>query len=522
MGHFNKSFPHVYVGIKPSQTASATAKEIDNGFLDEDGVNSIELQNTASPYSLGIGTFGLFDKSYNSLSSASVQSLAAGTPLRLISAAIKPNDSQGIHEGYAISDKSHVIYPNNILRFSVVEPCLTNQAVVHIGNTAYTSSGPVLTASVSNGGSNYTVGDTVNLNSATGGDGLGILVTTVDGSGAITGFDILDSGDWFTSGDLAIAFNSSGGGLGAELTIDSVDSRGGCDKEFTCGNTYTLRLNISGDPALRAANHELYRDFDAYGGCCALDASGDPVVAPIDSTLIMIQWAQGIVSNPITKPFISPIVYDELGNPLFENAEAAIAAGYTANDVWSEYVSTGHTVGATAGLRLLGAYTDTTFSNCSFKPTDYVGKYAVKIIPSMVYRGEEGGVCAFEGLCVTNECYPMTGVGYGEDAVRDLALSESYRQNYYEYNPRLREVTQGDSIFVVDRGQMYTQYFLQYREVRVNNNTSLDSNDNYTAQIITQGRSSAFEAAMGAWMTAVHNQNALEVIPCVRCVPSAV
>lgn len=517
MSYFNKSYLRVYVGTKASQTGSAAQAEIDNGFLNQTGINTYDLQNQAAPYGLGVGTFGLFDSNYNSLSATDVQNLAAGSKLILGAASIKTRDAQGIHQGYAISNKTEKISPKNVLRFAHVEPCASSNAIVHVGNTAYTTSGSVTAVSIVSGGSGHSVGDVlINIP-----NGLALRVET-ETSGTVTSVSIYDAGFGYSAGDVITTWNSPGGGTGLEVTVDSVDAIGGCEKEFFCENTYTLRLNVLGDPALRLANHELFRDFDAYGGCCAVDSDGKPIKAAIDSTVIMIQWADAIVNDPIMKWFVSPIVYTETGNPLFKDAQSAIDAGYTAADVWSEYVSTGHTPNATAGIRLEGAYTSTEFDNCSFKPTDFFDKYPVKVIPSVVYRGEEGGVCQFNGLCVTDECTPMTGYGYGTDVLNELILSERYSQNDYEYEPRMREITQGDSVFVINRNQMYFNYFLTYFIPRHENNNGQADDFTYTAIIPTQGRSSSFEAAITSWLTKVDNSDVIEGVGCVRCVASVI
>ena len=49
--------------------------------------------------------------------------------------------------------------------------------------------------------------------------------------------------------------------------IDDAATDTCADPVFACGQTYRLRLDIKGSPALRFLNHQLYKTVDAYTGC---------------------------------------------------------------------------------------------------------------------------------------------------------------------------------------------------------------------------------------------------------------
>ena len=59
---------------------------------------------------------------------------------------------------------------------------------------------------------------------------------------------------------------------------------------------------------------------------------------------------------------------------------------------------------------------------------------------------ENGDPCAFNGLCVTTECCGFGGQGFGDTYLKELILAESYLQNCFSTDPRIREITQGNDL----------------------------------------------------------------------------
>ncbi len=292
-----------------------------------------------------------------------------------------------------------------------------------------------------------------------------------------------------------------------------------CCKEFLCGETYYLRIDVKGSPALRFLNHQAYQTIDAYTGCCA-----GPAPTAVDSTLVMITWAKAIVINPYIKDLIFPVVFDETGVPWYPPGTTVTVDGtntpVTSSQWWDAYVSPGHTDGACAGMRLYGAYVETKFGNCTFQVVDFFEKEPVQIYASLVdYTGDP---CEFESLCVyRNECLGVQGMGFGEQVLRDLILSESYLQNYVSTGPdlRIREITQGyDIINSVNRNSLYARYYILHSVPRFNNPTGVFDNDQYLLEIITNGTNAAFETFMATWLTGCGDDcAALETVSCTAC-----
>ena len=293
-----------------------------------------------------------------------------------------------------------------------------------------------------------------------------------------------------------------------------------CCFEFLCGETYYLRIDVKGSPALRFLNHNAYQTVMAYTGCCS-----GPTPTLVDSTLVMIEWAKAIVINNYIKDLILPVVFDEAGNPLYApgtTVDPISGAPVLPGQWWDAYVSPGHVADKCAGLRLFGAYVETKFGNCSFQVTDFFEKEPVRVYASMVdYNGDP---CVFEGICVYNDCLALQGMGFGEQVVRDLILAESYLQNFFHTDIRIREITQGTDILnSVNRNSLYTRYYILHSVPRFNNPTGVFDNDRYMLEIITNGRNATLETFIeNNWLADAVCGDCInfEVYDCTPCEPA--
>jgi hypothetical protein len=297
-----------------------------------------------------------------------------------------------------------------------------------------------------------------------------------------------------------------------------------CIREYLCNETYYLRVDVKGSPALRYLNHNGYLTLAGYTGCCTSDVAPEAV----DSTLLMISWAKQIVESPIISPFIQPVVTTEAGNLLYAPgtdtafmAAVALALGVTV-DTWDNYVSTGHTVGTAAGLTLNGAYEDTKFGDCTFQLSDFYEKEPLKLYASL--EDIDGNPCEFEGLCVVTECEGLQAQGLGETVLRDFILSESYRQNFLHSDLRIREITQGnDLVSAVDRTLLYDKYYLLHSVPRFNNPSSTFDTDQYLLEIVVPAGSNqtVFEDFVESWLDACGNCVELETYGAITtCAPT--
>ena len=436
-------------------------------------------------------------------------------PLILAAGSIYDNDKIGpFHGGYKESNKSKVINPKYVSKFYRVDPCTPQNEIVHLGNTAYTDD-VALSLAIISAGSGLTDGVYSDVELCGAGSDHAYANITVEGN-EVTFVELVNGGSGFNPGtgdtvspcvDLP--------GVGASQPEFEVTAGVGanCCKKFYCGETYTLRVDVKGSPALRLLNHNSYIIASAYGGCCP---EGSIAPVEIDSTLIFKQWAEAIVRYPVISPFLLPILIDQSGTPWYApGTDAAFLAAYGV-DTWDHYVSPGYIDGECAGLVLNGAYVDTKFGNCTFQLTDFYEVEPVRIYASEVDLN--GDPCAFDGVCVITECQGRQAMGLGESVARDVILSESYRQNFFHSDFRIREITQGYSVFnYINRNQLYYRYYLLHNVPRFNNPTSTFDNDQYLLEIITDGIEGTFQEFVGKWLDGCPGgcELGLEVESCV-------
>jgi len=241
----------------------------------------------------------------------------------------------------------------------------------------------------------------------------------------------------------------------------------------------------------------------------------------------MIEWAKALVINNYLKGFVAPVVYDEAGTAWYAPGTTITLDGTNtpvlSSQWWDAYVSPGHVPGQSAGLRLFGAFVETKFGNCSFQVTDFFEKEPIKVYASMVdYTGDP---CVFEGICVYTDCLGLQGMGFGEQVVRDLIKAESYLQNFFHSDIRIREITQGfDILNSVNRNALYTRYFLLHSVPRFNNPTGVFDNDRYLLEIVVPEANplvpvgnSALDTFLGYWLGSCVDCVTLETEGCEYC-----
>jgi len=162
---------------------------------------------------------------------------------------------------------------------------------------------------------------------------------------------------------------------------------------------------------------------------------------------------------------------------------------------------------------LTGAYVDTKFGDCTFQVSDFYEKEPVKLYASLVDLN--GDPCEFETICVVTECEGSQAMGLGESVARDVILSESYRQNFFATDLRIREITQGTSVWnYIDRSASYTRYYIQHNVPRFNNPSSTFDNDQYLLEVITEGTITAFEDFVEGWLADCSQCSGLVVYGC--------
>jgi hypothetical protein len=473
--------------------------------------------SAASEYANGY--FGIFSPSTNLTITPS-----SCCNVYLAGSAIYDNDKIGpLAGGYQETNKSKMINPKYVSRFYSVAPCSPQNNVIHVGSTYWTAGGGVTGGSITTPGVGYAPNSTTAVGVGTTnvtGTGTGLELAITIAAGVPTVVEVVNPGKGYVVGN-TVTINSPSGTPGtlAVYTISAVTEAhpqvgcgidADCCKEFLCGETYSLRLDVKGSPALRFLNHNAYATVDFYTGCCAPDAISP---TPVDSTLVMIGWANAIINNPIISPFIQPVVQAENGQLLYAPGTSAAFLAANAAITWDNYVSGGHITDACAGLILNGAYVDTRFGDCTFQVSDFYEKEPVKLYASEVdYNGDP---CLFQTLCVVTECEGLQVQGLGETVLRELVLSESYRQNFLATDLRIREITQGNQIIgAIDRGALYYRYVLIHNVPRFNNPSGTFDNDQYALTIFSTDALPTFVSDISTWLEGCDNSCNVEAFTC--------
>ena len=525
MSYFNHAFRKAFLATGPTQTSVpitnplgvtlGTAATTVNGYLNTAGLPPYALNQLSAltvatygtaPTATTDGYIGWFDASTN----LSVTSPSSCCNLYLAGSAIYSNDKIGpLAGGYQETNKSKMINPKYVSRFYSMAPCLPQNNVIHVGSTYWTAGGGVLIGSITTAGVGYTPNSTVAVGVGTVttsgvGVGLELSITITGGVPSVTG--IVNPGKGYVVGNTVTIKSPTGTpGTLAVYTVGTVTTShtqtgcgttSTCCKEFLCGETYSLRVDVKGSPAMRFLNHNAYATIDAYTGCCP-----DGAIAPtaVDSTGVFIAWANGLINNPIVGPFVQIVVQTELGQLLYAPGTSAAFLALNSAQTWDTYVSPGHTTNACAGIIINGAYVDTKFGDCSFQISDFYEKEPVKLYASEVDLN--GDPCTFDSLCTVTECQGLQAQGLGETILRDLTLSESYRQNFLATDIRIREITQGNQIISsINRNAQYYRYLLQHNVPRNYNPSGTFDSDQYLLEIYSILPQATFNSQTTSWL----------------------
>ena len=182
--------------------------------------------------------------------------------------------------------------------------------------------------------------------------------------------------------------------------------------------------------------------------------------------------------------------------------EQALGTASTGN--YTPSLDPNGTTKVTATVNFVGAYVDTQFGNCSFDTRDHYNAEPVVIIASIL--DETGNPC--------NDCGVATSTPgqmqqtQGEQVVRDLILSERYRQSPFNQgnadSARIRQIEMSDEILgAVDRAATYKAYYIQHTVPRFNNPSGVFDNDQYVYQVYVKCSDTAANTAVLALVNKV-------------------
>jgi hypothetical protein len=98
----------------------------------------------------------------------------------------------------------------------------------------------------------------------------------------------------------------------------------------------------------------------------------------------------------------------------------------------------------------------------------------------------------------------------GEEVIRDLIMSERYRQSPYNQgnasSARIREIEMSDELLAaVDRTATYKAYYIQHSVPRFNNPTGVFDNDQYVYKVYVKCSDVPAQTAYELLMTGLAN-----------------
>jgi hypothetical protein len=310
---------------------------------------------------------------------------------------------------------------------------------------------------------------------------------------------------------------------------------GQCCFNFVCGETYTLKIKVWGDPTYGTYFRDIERLVTADGGCCPPpDCSSGPCTQAIyvDPNYIYFQFAQQIVNDPELRQFIFPIYVHSNGNlyypPRKFYPDITYQSGWqtwdTATITFAPNQTTpfcSNNTPPTGGIILQTSYVETRFGNCTFTVRDNYSFFPLKVAAALF---DLSAAPCNTGLCFTEICPGHIAEGSGETVLRELALSEVVR-GFGDLiacgvnDLRRREPEQRDQLFsIIDRNKLYVKYTIvadipQFADPNVGNRYT----DTYRIEFYALGRIPAFETAVTGWLNGCSQCGGLEVIQCNGC-----
>jgi len=206
---------------------------------------------------------------------------------------------------------------------------------------------------------------------------------------------------------------------------------------YQCGTFYRLLVEAKGSPAMRTLAHELYRDLEAYTGCCGGNCQSGCTGQLVDAVTVHLQWSDYIKIDPILSSFLSPkVFYNNAGTKtqVYSAYDTSIGVGT------GTYVPNTSNPGSVVScIELTAAYLDTTFGNCTFTPSDHYELEPLLLYASLrMDDGLESDPCQVTTTINTSVpnmvktiTAPVQRTGSGETVVREWINYRRYKTEMF-------------------------------------------------------------------------------------------
>ena len=289
------------------------------------------------------------------------------------------------------------------------------------------------------------------------------------------------------------------GGVGYSVTTGAASAATTVSPAGGSGAKINI-LTVSGTGVILTFSYASVGKGYAIGDVLTVVDSGSTTDATLTITALT---AGGIISN-------STDAAGAITQSVYTIAEAQ---GKAASGNYVPSTDPNGAVKVSASVEFVGAYVDTTFGNCSFDTRDHYNAEPVEIILSQL--DETGNPCNDCGVeARTPGSIQQT---QGEEVIRELIMSERYRQSPYNQgnrdSARIREIEMSDELLAaVDRTATYKAYYVQHSVPRFNNPSGVFDNDQYVYKIYVKCSDAAAQAealallnALSAWATSTGN-----------------
>ena len=280
------------------------------------------------------------------------------------------------------------------------------------------------------------------------------------------------------------------GGVGYSVTTGAASAATTVSPAGGSGAKVNI-LTVSGTGAILTYSYANVGKGYAVGDVLTVVDSGSTTDATLTITALT---AGGIISN-------STDAAGAITQSVYTIAEAQ---GKAASGNYVPSTDPNGAVKVSASVEFVGAYVDTTFGNCSFDTRDHYNAEPVEIILSQL--DETGNPCNDCGVeARTPGSMQQT---QGEEVIRELIMSERYRQSPYNQgnrdSARIREIEMSDELLAaVDRTATYKAYYVQHSVPRFNNPSGVFDNDQYVYKIYVKCSDAAAQAEALALLTAL-------------------
>jgi len=352
----------------------------------------------------------------------------------------------------------------------------------------------------------YSIGDSANVCCIDGQDYLDPALVAATMANMVLGNPLIKP---FVAEDdlMGVQTATLSGGVGYSVTVAGAAAATTVSPAGGSGAAINI-LTISGTGVILTFSYAGVGSGYAVGDVLTVVQAGSTTDATLTVTAVS---AGGVIINATTAAgLVTQSVYT-----IAETMGTAASGNYTPSTTPNGAIKVSATVS------FVGAFVGTKFGNCSFDSRDHFNAEPIEIIASIL--DETGDVCNDCGVAtMTPGQMEQT---QGEAVIRDLILSERYRQSPYNQgnadSARIREIEMSDELLAaVDRTATYKAYYLQHSVPRFNNPSGVFDNDQYVYQIYVKCSDVAANTAvlnlmtkMVALATAAGNPVTLETNP---------